>query len=176
MGTLLINKSKFTEKARFYDPNLNFDNRIAPIIREVQQVDIKPQLGEHFYNRLIAYVASHTEANEYLDKLLAGGTYTCGGDTYSFAGLESAVAYYTHANLIDANAGFLTSTGLRSGSDNYSSMADYKDKRNAFDSERKVAESYMADCIAYLNRNAKEAGWELCKTKIRKQRFYVIGQ
>ena len=176
MTTLLINKPTFVEKARFYDSNMNFDKLIAPIIREVQQVDVKPQLGEDFYNRLLAYVTTHTEANSYFDKLLAGGSYTYCEATYSFEGLEAAVAYYTHATLIDSHAGFLTSTGMRSGNDNYSSMADYKTQRNAFDATRKVAESYMRDCITYLTRFAKEAGFEKCETKTRRQRFYVIGQ
>ena len=175
MQTLLINKPTFIEKSRFFDANINFDNNIAPIIREVQQVDIKPQFGDVFFNKLLTYVTSHTETNEYLDKLIAGGLYTFEEETYSFEGLESAIAYYTQANMINSLSGFLTATGMRAGNDTYSSMADYKDRQKTYDTIRKVGESHMADCIVYLNRFAKETGWVACKTKERRHNFYVIG-
>ena len=174
MATLLINKPTLAAKSRFADPNIDFDNKVAPIIKEVQQLHVKPQLGDVFYNKLISYVASHTEVNTYLDKLLAGGSYEHCDDTYEFEGLEAAIANYTHAGLMDAQAGFLAVGGFRSGSDTYSSMADYKDRRNNYDAVMAVAESYMQDCLTYLRRNAKDAEFEVCKTRVRKNRFFTI--
>ena len=174
MATLLINKPTLAAKSRFADPNIDFDNKVAPIIKEVQQLHVKPQLGDVFYNKLISYVSSHTEVNTYLDKLLAGGSYEHCDDTYEFEGLEAAIANYTHAGLMDAQAGFLAVGGFRSGSDTYSSMADYKDRRNNYDAVMAVAESYMQDCITYLRRNAKGAEFEVCRSRVRKNRFFTI--
>ena len=170
----LINKSTYIAKSRGSDPNIDFDKKIKPIIKEVEQVDIKPQLGEAFYNKLLKYVDSHETSIPALDTLLSGGEYTYEGETYSFAGLESAIAYYTNAELMDSQSGFLAVGGFRATPDTYGSMADYKDRRNNYDKIRSVAESYMKDCLVYLNRFATETGFSVCATKKRKNKFYVI--
>ena len=163
------------QKARFQDANIDFDKKIKPIIAEVEQRDIKTQLGEIFYNKLRNYVASPTPANTALDLLMSGGDYTYEDNTYNFTGLEAAIAYYTSAELLDSQAGVLAATGYRAANDTYSSMADYKDRRNNYDKIRGIAESYMKDCLVYLNRFATATGFEACQTKKRKNRFYVIG-
>ena len=171
----LINKTAYLTKSRGSDPNIDFEAKIKPIIAEVEQTDIKPQLGEIFYNKLLKYVDSHETAIPELDKLLIGGEYTYEDNEYSFAGLESAIAYYVNAELMDTQAGFLAVTGYRAGNDTYSSMADYKDRRNNYDKIRAVAESYMKDCLVYLNRFATATGFAICETRKRKNKFYVIG-
>ena len=171
----LINKSTYLQKARFQDANIDFDKKIKPIIAEVEQRDIKTQLGEIFYNKLRNYVASPTPANTALDLLMSGGDYTYEDNTYNFTGLEAAIAYYTSAELLDSQAGVLAVTGYRAANDTYSSMADLKDRRNNYDKIRGIAESYMKDCLVYLNRFATATGFEACQTKKRKNRFYVIG-
>ena len=170
----LINKTAYLQKARFQDANIDFDKKVKPIIAEVEQRDIKTQLGEVFYNKLRTYLADPTPVNAALDLLMSGGNYTYEANSYNFAGLESAIAYYTSAELLDSQAGVLAVTGYRAANDTYSSMADYKDRRNNYDKIRGVAESYMKDCLVYLNRFATATGFEACQTKKRKNKFYVI--
>lgn len=170
----LINKMTYLTKSRGSDPNIDFEAKIKPIIAEVEQTDIKPQLGEIFYNKLLKYVDSHETAIPELDKLLSGGEYTYEDNNYTFAGLEAAIAYYVNAELMDSQAGFLAVTGFRSSNETYSSMADYKDRRNNYDKVRSVAESYMKDCLVYLNRFATATGFAICETRKRKNSFYVI--
>lgn len=172
----LINKTAYLQKARFQDANIDFDTKIKPIIAEVEQRDIKTQLGEVFYNKLRTYLANPTPTpnNAALDLLMSGGDYTYEANSYNFAGLASAIAYYTSAELLDSQAGVLAVTGYRAANDTYSSMADYKDRRNNYDKIRGIAESYMKDCLVYLNRFATATGFEACQTKKRKNKFYVI--
>lgn len=170
----LINKTSYLQKARFQDASIDFDKKIKPIIAEVEQRDIKTQLGEIFYNKLRNYVASPTPANAALDLLMNGGDYTYEDNSYNFTGLEAAIAYYTSAELLDSQAGVVAVTGYRAANDTYSSMADLKDRRNNYDKIRGIAESYMKDCLVYLNRFATATGFEACQTKKRKNRFYVI--
>lgn len=173
----LLTKELLLDRARSVELNINYDAKVKPIVNEVQQYDVKMQLGEAFYNLLIDYLDAKEgggTANEHLDLLMDGGAYTCDNNKYRFDGLYTAVAYYTYARMIKSQAGNLGVTGLRTPNDQYNSMADLKDRQTAYTDVKSMADSYMADCLSYLKRKKSETGFVGCDTKKRRTNIIVV--
>ena len=173
----LLTKEILLDRARSVELNINYDFKVKPIVNEVQQYDVKMQLGEAFYNLLIDYLdakESGGTANAHLDLLMNGGAYTYDSNKYRFDGLYTAVAYYTYARMIKSQAGNLGVTGYRTPNDQYNSMADLKDRQTAYTDVKSMADSYMADCLSYLKRKKSETGFVGCDTKKRRTNIIVV--
>lgn len=173
----LLTKEILLDRARSVELNINYDVKVKPIVNEVQQYDVKMQLGEAFYNLLIDYLDAKEAggaANEHLDLLMNGGAYTYDGNKYRFDGLYTAVAYYTYARMIKSQAGNLGVTGMRTATDQYSTIADYKDRQTAYTDVKSMADSYMADSLSYLKRKKSETGFVGCDTKKRRTNIIVV--
>ena len=173
----LLTKEILLDRARSVELNINYDAKIKPIVNEVQQYDVKMQLGEAFYNLLIDYLdlkEGGGTANAHLDLLMNGGAYTYDSNKYRFDGLYTAVAYYTYARMIKSQAGNLGVTGYRTPNDQYNSMADLKDRQTAYTDVKSMADSYMADCLSYLKRKKSETGFVGCDTKKRRTNIIVV--
>lgn len=173
----LLTKAQLLDRARSVDSNINYDAKVAPIVKEVAQYELKLQLGEAFFNLLLDYLearAAGGTANAALDLLMDGGDYTYQDKKYRLDGIRTVVAYYTYAKLIPSQAGNLGATGLRTPNDQYNSMADYKDRQTTQTEVKRMADSYMADCLAYLKRKTTETGFVGCDTRKRKNNFFVV--
>ena len=173
----LLTKELLLDRARSVELNINYDFKVKPIVNEVQQYDVKMQLGEAFYNLLIDYLDAKEAggtANEHLDLLMNGGAYTYDNNKYRFDGLYTAVAYYTYARMIKSQAGNLGVTGMRTATDQYSTIADYKDRQTAYSDVKSMADSYMTDCLSYLKRKKSETGFVGCDTKKRRTNIIVV--
>ena len=173
----LLTKELLLDRARSVEPNINFDVKVKPIVNEVQQYDVKMQFGEAFYNILIDYLDAKEAGgatNAHLELLLEGGSYTCDGDKYRFDGLYTAVAYYTYSRMIKSQTGNLGATGMRTATDQYNTIADYKDRQTAYTDVKSMADSYMADCLSYLKRKKEETGFVGCDTKKRRTNITVV--
>ena len=173
----LLTKEILLDRARSVELNINYDAKVKPIVNEVQQYDVKMQLGEAFYNLLIDYLDAKEgggTANEHLDLLMNGGAYTYDNNKYRFDGLYTAVAYYTYARMIKSQAGNLGVTGYRTPNDQYNSIADLKDRQTAYTDVKSMADSYMADCLSYLKRKKSETGFVGCDTKKRRTNIIVV--
>ena len=173
----LLTKEILLDRARSVELNINYDFKVKPIVNEVQQYDVKMQLGEAFYNLLIDYLdakESGGTANAHLDLLMDGGAYTYDNNKYRFDGLYTAVAYYTYARMIKSQAGNLGVTGYRTPNDQYNSLADLKDRQTAYTDVKSMADSYMADCLSYLKRKKSETGFVGCDTKKRRTNIIVV--
>ena len=173
----LLTKEILLDRARSVELNINYDAKVKPIVNEVQQYDVKMQLGEAFYNLLIDYLdakESGGTTNAHLDLLMNGGAYTYDNNKYRFDGLYTAVAYYTYARMIKSQAGNLGVTGLRTPNDQYNSMADLRDRQTAYTDVKSMADSYMADCLSYLKRKKSETGFVGCDTKKRRTNIIVV--
>ena len=173
----LLTKEILLDRARSVELNINYDAKVKPIVNEVQQYDVKMQLGEAFYNLLIDYLDAKEgggTANAHLDLLMNGGAYTYDNNKYRFDGLYTAVAYYTYARMIKSQAGNLGVTGYRTPNDQYNSLADLKDRQTAYTDVKSMADSYMADCLSYLKRKKSETGFVGCDTKKRRTNIIVV--
>ena len=174
---VFLTKPQLLDRARSIDSNINYDAKVAPIVKEVAQYELKLQLGDAFFNLLLDYLEAKQAggtANQHLDLLMQGGSYTYEGKKYRLDGLHTTVAYYVYAKLVPSQAGNLGATGLRTPNDQYNSLADFKDRQTTQTEVKRMADSYMTDCLSYLKRKASDTGFVGCDTRQRKTNFIVI--
>ena len=88
MNQLLIDRA---EIAKYKQISKTVNNEVLnQHIREAQENDLKPLLGERLYNTVLANLSDYTD-------LLNGSFYTVGGVTYQNYGIKAVLAYYTFA-------------------------------------------------------------------------------
>lgn len=125
-------------------------NKIATYIRESESIDIKSALGD----ALFLDVKKHPEK---YSTLLDGGVYeTDCGTKKVFAGVKTALAYYTFARLVKNGDGSVTRFGLVKKESEYSSHADLKEKMIAYNDAFDIANRYLKECVVYLRDNKKQ--------------------
>lgn len=125
-------------------------NKIATYIRESESINIKSALGD----ALFLDVKEHPEK---YSTLLDGGVYeTECGVKKVFAGLKTALAYYTFARVVKNGDGNVTRFGLVKKESEYSSHADLKEKMIAYNDAFDVANRYLKECVVYLRDNKKQ--------------------
>lgn len=128
-----------------------------PYIVEAEEIDIKNILGNRMFTDLVNNLTS-TDPN-YVE-LLAGGSYTDGGDTYEFKGLKYALQYYAWARYLD-NPYIHTVSGLTRHNDEFGTQPDANELKKIADNVRSSAWNFMKDVIEYLDRKA--SGFPLWK-------------
>jgi len=137
------------------------DGRIKIYIKEAEQLNIKPRIGDALYVDLIKYVNSNDKGSfpdEY-NTLLEGGNYisknNCSDIEYkTFVGLIETLNYYVYAKIIKNNNETVTRFGYNNKNDDYSSNTELKRQLVAEKDALSVADGYMADCINYLKSNS----------------------
>lgn len=157
------------DKCRHFSQNISFVKQVVPFIEEVEQLDIKPQLGEALYLDIL-----NDDTGMY-KILLEGGEYEDGcGCRRVFAGLYQAESYYVYARMLRNPNGFLSPTGFRQATDTYSTYAESRERESTIIAVKEAADSYMRDCLAY----ARDRGWMGCgNTGRRRDRtLTVIGE
>ncbi len=129
--------------------------------------DLKPLLGYDMFQDLIQN--STTTANA---ALLAGGTFTYNGVTYTFDGLKYVLANFFFANYIVDNLED-TFTGFVTKSNEDSQPASQGDKKNLRDLAIETALQYWEDCKRYIEANASDFPKYNC-SKPRNNRLITI--
>lgn len=145
---MIVTEAELRERCRPFSQNYSAE-RVAPAVLESQQADIKPQVGDTLFVRLLS--PEYAGAEPY-KTFLEGGVYTpcCGGQAV-FDGLKTALAYYAYARLITSNVNYLGTTGLRTAVDNTAVKAEYDERERVRLDVRRMAESYMADALRYAH-------------------------
>lgn len=143
----LIDEAALRSRCRLFSNNYTWE-RMAPSVLEAQQAEIKPQIGDALFIRLLSpdYAASDPYAT-----LLDGGRYTdgcCGGERI-FDGLRTALSYYVYGRLITSSVNYLGTTGLRTATDSTAVKAEYEERERVRLDARRMAESYMRDALLY---------------------------
>ena len=129
-------------------------------LAELTQVkDLKPLLGYDMFQDLIQN--SGTTANA---ALLAGGTFTYNGVTYTFDGLKYVLANFFFANYIVDNLED-TFTGFVTKSNEDSQPASQGDKKNLRDLAIETALQYWEDCKKYIEANSSLFPYYNCKPR-----------
>ena len=129
-------------------------------LAELTQVkDLKPLLGYDMFQDLIQN--SETTANA---ALLAGGTFTYNGVTYTFDGLKYVLANFFFANYIVDNLED-TFTGFVTKSNEDSQPASAGDKKNLRDLAIETALQYWEDCKKYIEANSSLFPYYNCKPR-----------
>ncbi len=119
---------------------------------------------------------SNTPDSERFSKLMQGGEYENGkGNKREFKGLLSALNYYIYARLVKYNNFSLTRFGFVEKQDHYSQKADIQDRLVMEKDARSVADTYMTECLEYLETN-KESFHEFSNGKQKNRlRISIIG-
>lgn len=125
------------------------EDRVNTYIRESENIDIKSALGD----ALFLDVKTNTEK---YTTLLDGGEYEYCGEKRTFVGLKTALAYYTYARLVRNGDGFVTRGGYVNKESEYSSLADVKMKTQAYNEAFSIADTYLKECLSFLQANNKD--------------------
>lgn len=146
MQQYLITVSEVQTLARDMSQHVD-KQRLEVYIRESENLDLKGALGD----ALFLDVKEHPEK---YSVLLDGGVYEieC-GDKKVFTGLKSALAYYTFARIIKNGDGNVTRFGFVNKESSDSSRPDIKEKVMAYNDAFSVANTYLKECVSYLNNN-----------------------
>ncbi|MBD5131899.1 MAG: hypothetical protein HDT28_04825 [Clostridiales bacterium] len=147
---MIIDEQILRAKCRHFSENMDFDKLVKPIIEEVEQLDMKPLLGQRLFIALQNVDKTGDPEREPLLRLLVGGQYEGCGGTAIFEGVYKAEAYYTYARLLRNPNGFLSATGFRQSVDTFSNYAEYKERESTIIAVKQAADSYMADCMDYI--------------------------
>jgi hypothetical protein len=120
-------------------------DRLSMYVDEARRMDLQPALSAELLAKIDADATTYAT-------LIAGGTYVYDTETYTFAGLKKALAYFVYARMIRANSVNVTAFGVVTKTDPNSEVAS--DKRlvmmasDAYD----TGVAYLQDCMDYIGR------------------------
>lgn len=154
------------------DMSAHIDSKkVETYIRESENIDIKSALGDALF------LAIKNNPEKYAD-LLNGGTYKdCGGNTATFVGLKTALAYYTYARVVKNGDGNVTRFGFMNKDSEYSNKSDVREKTMAYNEAFSIADTYLKECLNYIvaNRDKYPEYRKNGGIKANRTKFKVIG-
>ena len=158
---LLITREDIDRECR---PCESQDALVDRCIEEAQNLDIIPAIGADWWLRVI-----NNNDDAVAQLLWEGGVYrdTC-GDAHIFAGLRKALLYYAYGRIVRNSVGMATRFGFQIKTDQYSDEAEQSQKTQAYNEAFATADTYKAQCLAYLNTSET-----CCKRKMINNRLSV---
>lgn len=127
------------------------DDKINPYIKDAEELDLAPLLGEALFNAIVTTPEDHAE-------LLDGGPYTIGDATYRQPGLKKVLAIYANSRYVMFGSYTDTAFGLVEKSSQDSQAVPSSSKRSIYTTERQTAEAYFSKVALYLTRK-NYANW-----------------
>lgn len=158
---LLITREEIDRECR---PCNAQDALVDRCIEEAQNLDIIPAIGADWWLRVL-----DRNDDAVATLLWEGGIYrdTC-GNAHIFAGLRKALLYYAYGRIVRSSGGVSTRFDFVVKADQYSDSADLQAKAQAYNEAFANADTYKAQCIAYLNTSET-----CCKRKLVNNRLSV---
>lgn len=140
------------------------DALVDRCIEEAQNLDIIPAIGADWWLRVL-----DRNDDAVATLLWEGGIYrdTC-GNAHIFAGLRKALLYYSYGRMVRSSGGVSTRFDFVVKADQYSDSADLQAKVQAYNEAFANADTYKAQCLAYLNTSET-----CCKRKMVNNRLSV---
>ena len=140
------------------------DALVDRCIEEAQNLDIIPAIGADWWLRVL-----DRNDDAVAQLLWEGGIYqdTC-GNAHIFAGLRKALLYYAYGRIVRSSGGVATRFDFVVKADQYSDSADLQAKVQAYNEAFANADTYKAQCLAYLNTSET-----CCKRKMINNRLSV---
>lgn len=164
--THVITPEEVTTLYRFCDVDSEDMERI---IADVENLDIKPQIGSELLIDLMDKPAAHP-------LLLDGGRYESCGKTYLFGGLKKVVACYAYARAVQASSVRLTRTGLTSKYDDTSNAVDQKGRADVCRAAQADGDKYLAEVLKFLDNTGYSLYTGGRKVKQTRMKSFVIGK
>lgn len=158
---LLISREEIDKECR---PCNSQDELVDRCIEEAQNLDIIPAIGADWWLRVL-----DRNDDAVATLLWEGGIYqdTC-GNAHIFAGLRKALLYYAYGRIVRSSGGVATRFDFVVKADQYSDSADLQAKVQAYNEAFANADTYKAQCLAYLNTSET-----CCKRKMVNNRLSV---
>ena len=158
---LLITREDIDKECR---PCNAQDALVDRCIEEAQNLDIIPAIGADWWLRVI-----DRNDDAVAQLLWEGGIYrdTC-GNAHIFAGLRKELLYYAYGRIVRSSGGVATRFDFVVKADQYSDSADLQAKVQAYNEAFANADTYKAQCLAYLNTSET-----CCKRKMVNNRLSV---
>lgn len=140
------------------------DALVDRCIEEAQNLDIIPAIGADWWLRVL-----NRNDDAVATLLWEGGIYqdTC-GNAHIFAGLRKALLYYAYGRIVRSSGGVSTRFDFVVKADQYSDSADLQAKVQAYNEAFANADTYKAQCLAYLNTSET-----CCKRKMINNRLSI---
>lgn len=143
-------------------------NRVSAFIREAEDIDVLPSLGNSLLNTL------RNNPDEHMD-LLEGCEYNVNGETLYHVGLKRAVAYYAYARMLQAGDGQVTRYGFVDKNDSYSSEVDSEQRANTYRGAFDIADAYMAQVLDYLQNTENPLYKKDGRVRNSRVKYRIIG-
>lgn len=145
MGQHLITPNEAKKLGRPITGKVDEDKIIA-YITEVEQMNIKPVLGD----TLFLDILEKGEENKVYKKLLNGGSYTdSSNNVNSFTGLKTTVAYFVYAQNLMSGDLNVTRFGTVYKDDDFSTRISSKERSDAYNNTLEVANYYLKECVRF---------------------------
>ena len=149
---------------------------VFSIIAESEREDIKPRIGDRLYLTLKTKGVDELTNEESL--LLNGGQWTSSnGDVHYLEGLKTALAYFVYSRIVRDGNIQSTRYGARIKSDENSTSTEDTERQRQYRQAFASADRYLAECLAFINRNSTALGECGRDKKMRSNRtkFRVVG-
>lgn len=149
---------------------------VSSIIAESEREDIKPRIGDRLYLTLKTKGVNELTNEESL--LLNGGQWTSSnGDVHYLEGLKTALAYFVYSRIVRDGNIQSTRYGARIKSDENSTSTEDTERQRQYRQAFASADRYLAECLAFINRNSSALGECGRDKKMRSNRtkFRVVG-
>lgn len=135
-----------------------------PYIKEAEELDIRPFLGDALYYALVSDVASSPISTKY-NELLNGGTYTYSGETIEFKGIKMALQYYAYARYLANHEVVNTKSGQRTKTEEFSSVPSAGATQRRIDQAKSAGREYLESAKRFLD--TKSSTYDLWGTTER---------
>lgn len=122
-------------------------DRLEPLIRAAQDIDLKKILGDNFYAALIA---EHPGYLTYAD-LVNGINYVKDGRTVMYAGIKPVLVFFTEARRLAKGNMQDTPFGFNEKQNPFSTGVSTKQLQMEIEQARNDANSYARDMVNFLN-------------------------
>lgn len=166
---LLIDYTEFT-KDKLIPALTDQDKlRLESSIREAQQFDLRPVLGDAmYYDILLNYDGSDSSTDKY-DDLILGTQYTNqNNETIIFSGLRMCIKYWAYARYLSRQQVNVTARGIAIKTNPHSDPVDSKTISVEVQSARSGAVAYFEEAKKFLNgKQSTYTLWKGEKVKTR---------
>lgn len=160
---------------RYIHSNVTSDV-LDPFIREAEDYDIKPFLGDELYYALVT-AAAESPIDTIYDDLLNGVDYSYGANTIEFLGLKKAIQYYAYARWLVHHDVSHTPVGLVIHTDDHSERPTDVSIKIKITQARSAASQILEDTRKYLNENSSLYELWGCAGTIRRGiRLRIVGK
>jgi len=126
-------------------PNIGVKSDILDrAIEQAEDFDIKQAIGNVFFTQVDANKST-------FDTLLNGGSYNYNGYTYSFKGLNYAIAFFALSRWTKASNSVATAYGTVTKQSTSSDPIQNSELMIKVNEYKSVGEQYLQECIDFLN-------------------------